>query len=66
MDTRHLCETRWGWTRDRVQDAWSTLPDEELEAVAGDHDGLVSLLSDHCGYGWHEAADRLDEVVLGS
>ncbi|MQX38369.1 hypothetical protein [Roseospira navarrensis] len=66
MNTRHLCETHWDWTRDQVLSTWSSLSDREVDSVAGDYDGLVSLLSDRYGYGWSEAADRLDEMAAGS
>lgn len=66
MNTRTLCETRWDWTRDRVLDTWPDVSENDLDSVAGDYEGLVTVLSETCGYGWDEAAERLDEMAYGS
>jgi len=66
MDTRHLCETRWSWTREHVLSTWPDLSDADIDTVARDYEGLVSLLADRFHYGWSEAADRLDEMAASS
>jgi len=66
MDTRTLCETRWDWMADQIRDTWSNLPEDAMRDVAGNYEGVVTLISESCGYGWDEAAERLDEVVCDS
>jgi len=66
MKTRDLCETRWEWTRDQVLSTWPRVSESDVDAVEGDYEGLVTLLSEEYGYGWDEAADRLDEMANSS
>jgi len=66
MNTRDLCETKWSWAREHVLSTWPDLSDADIDSVARDYEGLVSLLADRFGYGWSEAADRLDEMAASS
>jgi len=50
----------------QILSTWTDLSDGDMDAVEGDYEKVVTLLSDRCGYGWHEAADRLDEVLRSS
>jgi len=52
--TRDQLERQWGELKERAQEKWTRLTDQDLAIIAGRHDELVGILQERYGFMRHE------------
>jgi hypothetical protein len=55
----------WGATKERIQQRWPALSEDELEATQGERLPLVALLESRLGYAHGNAEQDMDEILGG-